>query len=276
MQRSDFTVKLETDKDQISQILHEEKLRRREMWRVSKFRSRKKRENYVNTLNNENRQLHDQIKRLEQLHHPVPRTNPAKENAWSVVVEYFQMFRFGLSKMLVKSPPSSPTKMKQSAQMDFLLASMKSDVLFNCDRGTDAIMKNWGFISSCFESVEMVLDGLAKNAFGSIVATTTTTVIFSEHTVDTLFPHLRRTDGNMREMMSTLGEKFVNEKIVMRGSTHFEWDSGYCRIARIQHQSDMITPVLHVLGTLENVSRVFDKALITPDFRCRQNQTRNI
>ncbi|OWZ00744.1 hypothetical protein PHMEG_00028000 [Phytophthora megakarya] len=207
MQRSDFTVKLETDKDQVSQILLEEKLRKREMWPVWQLRYRKKRENYVNILNNENRQLHDQIKRLEQRHHPVSRAIPAKENAWSVVVK--------------------------------------------------------------------VLDGLAKNAFGSIVATTTTTVIFSEHTVDTLFPHLRRTDGNMREMMSTLGEKFVNEKIVMRGSTHFEWDSGYCRIARIQHQSDMITPVLRVLGALENVSRVFDKALIIPDFRCRQKTKLN-
>ncbi|OWY98299.1 hypothetical protein PHMEG_00030965 [Phytophthora megakarya] len=244
------------------------------MRRVRQLRYRKKKESYTVDLDNENRQLRGEIKQLQQRHRSASTTIPAKESAWNVVVEYFRLFRFGLSELLVTAKPTSPPELQQSAQMDFLLASMTSDVLFNNERGIDAIMKSWCFMSSCFASVEMELDGLAKNALGSIIATTTTTVTFSKHTVDSLFPHLARIDRNKREILSWT-EKFVNEKIVMRGSTYFEWDAGYCRIASIQHQSDMITPMLRVLGTLESVSRAFDKALITPDFRCRQKTKPN-
>lgn len=53
----------------------------------------------------------------------------------------------------------------------------------------------------------------------------------------------------------------------MHGSTRFEWDGVYGDVTHVVAQSDMLTPLLHLLGNLEDVSRVFEGALISPDFQ---------
>ncbi|KAG6944495.1 hypothetical protein JG688_00017046 [Phytophthora aleatoria] len=55
----------------------------------------------------------------------------------------------------------------------------------------------------------------------------------------------------------------------MSGSTHFEWDQENCRLVSVLAQSDMLTPILHLVGGLENAAYVFDSALITLDFQRR-------
>ncbi|KAF1775799.1 hypothetical protein GQ600_24580 [Phytophthora cactorum] len=48
----------------------------------------------------------------------------------------------------------------------------------------------------------------------------------------------------------------------MRGAVHFDWDSENGRIARLHHKADLLTPLLELLGSLEEVSSVFENALV--------------
>lgn len=52
---------------------------------------------------------------------------------------------------------------------------------------------------------------------------------------------------------------------MMRGSVHFDWDDLNNRVVGLVSQADMIAPLLECLGSLEDVSLVFQNALIQPD-----------
>ncbi|OWZ15152.1 hypothetical protein PHMEG_00011268 [Phytophthora megakarya] len=54
----------------------------------------------------------------------------------------------------------------------------------------------------------------------------------------------------------------------MRGSVRFCWGP---KTARIQIQSDLLTPLLRLLGDLKEVSRVVKHATMTPECRLPSN-----
>ncbi|ETL87864.1 hypothetical protein L917_13020, partial [Phytophthora nicotianae] len=56
----------------------------------------------------------------------------------------------------------------------------------------------------------------------------------------------------------------------MRGSTCFEWDDSTSRMTRVVSQSDMLSPMLQLLNSVEDVSLVFEQALISPDFQWKR------
>ncbi|KAG6614083.1 bzip transcription factor [Phytophthora cinnamomi] len=74
-----------------------EKTRLRELRRVRQIRYCKKKEDYMHTLEDETRQLRDEIEQLEQRRRSASAAIPAKESAWSMAAEYFRLFRYGLS-----------------------------------------------------------------------------------------------------------------------------------------------------------------------------------
>ncbi|GMF27633.1 unnamed protein product [Phytophthora lilii] len=247
----------------MAELVLAEKLRLRELRRVRQIRYRKKKENYMHSLEEETAQLRDEIEQLEQRRRSVLAAIPAKESAWSVAVEYFRLFRFGVASC---QSSSSSSETESSVQLDFLRASMAQDVLFNTDSGVDAMMKTWNCISSWFAHIETELERLDKDACGFLVATTTTSVTISEHTLRHAFPRLYSSDGGV---LSELASKLLGQTLVMRGWVRIEWDGAYCRVASVISQSDMVTPMLRLLGSLEDVSRVFDGASITPDFQVK-------
>ncbi|KAG3143633.1 hypothetical protein PC128_g24546 [Phytophthora cactorum] len=69
-----------------------------------------------------------------------------------------------------------------------------------------------------------------------------------------------REGGNAR---SPLADKLLGQRIVARGSTRFDWGTGDDRVTSIISESDMLTPMLLILGNLEDVSKVFEKSLIS-------------
>ncbi|KAG6943634.1 hypothetical protein JG687_00018333 [Phytophthora cactorum] len=50
---------------------------------------------------------------------------------------------------------------------------------------------------------------------------------------------------------------------------HFEWSDTCLRITRVSSQSGMLTPMVRLLRSLDAVPRVFEGALVTPDFQVR-------
>ncbi|ETI39264.1 hypothetical protein F443_15139 [Phytophthora nicotianae P1569] len=65
--------------------------------------------------------------------------------------------------------------------------------------------------------------------------------------------------------------KLLGQSISMCGTTRFVWDPVCRRVSSVLAQSDMLTLMIRLLGSLENVSRVFEGALISPDFRLNPN-----
>ncbi|ETK86349.1 hypothetical protein F441_14958 [Phytophthora nicotianae CJ01A1] len=101
----------------------------------------------------------------------------------------------------------------------------------------------------------------------SVVAVTTTSITITEETLRHAFPHL--IDTGTGSSSFALVHLLLDERLVLHGSTYFEWDPVYGRVTRVVSQADMITPVLMLLGSLEDVSRVFENALLQPALKRR-------
>ncbi|KAF4141685.1 hypothetical protein GN958_ATG09132 [Phytophthora infestans] len=138
-------------------------------------------------------------------------------------------------------------------------------VVLNAEYGPEAILQHWFFVGY-FDDVDVELNRWETTDGKSLVATTTTSVTISKHTLRSVFPHLRTTDNSDRN--GKLAEKLLNQRLVMRGSTCFEWDASTGRVAKVISQSDMLTPMLKLLNdNMVDVSRVFEQALISSEFQ---------
>ncbi|KAL3657587.1 hypothetical protein V7S43_017554 [Phytophthora oleae] len=229
----------------------EQQKHQREIRRVRQIRYRQKQQDHMAVLEEGNRELQQEIRQLEKRRGAISAAVPTEKTLWNVAVEYFRVFRYGFR-------ASDLTESKSSVQLDFLRSSMAPDVLYNAGRGVEAILKNWTYFSLWFKDVEVQLEGLKKNGQESLIARTTTTFLITEKTVASVFPHLCGPDADGR-----LASKLLGQRIVLQGSTRFDWDSGYGRVTSVISESDMLTPMLHVLGSLEDVSKVFEKSLIS-------------
>ncbi|KAE8986611.1 hypothetical protein PR001_g20844 [Phytophthora rubi] len=250
----------EQQDDMIKEILTKQE-HLRELRRQRQIRYRKKKENYANTLEVENKQLRQEVKELERSRRSFSSAIPADENVWRVATEYSRLFRFGFQSTAPSS--TSATTLQPQTQQDFLRNTMTSDVVFNAGRGPEAMEKSWKRLSLWFLNVEFVLEGLQKGTEGSLEATTTTSVTITDRTLRNVFPHLS-SDGSLRA-------KILDQRIEMRGSMRFEWDPTQCRVCCVMAQSNMLTPMLRLIGSLDGVSKVFEKALISPDFQWKLN-----
>ncbi|CAI5718120.1 unnamed protein product [Peronospora destructor] len=229
----------------------------REIRRLRQIRYRRKKEEYTASLEEGNHKLRREIEQLQERHRAISAAVPSEKTPWNVVVEYFRFFRFGYQN---PTPTRELSKdMQPSAQLNFLQATMAPDVVFNAEHGVESIMTNWEYFTLWFQDVEIELNGLVKSGMGSFVASTTTSFTITERSLDQIFPSLikcRDTEGSL------LGPKLLGQRIVMRGSTRFDWDNSYGRVVSVISESDMLTPMLNILGCLEDVSQVFERSLI--------------
>ncbi|RLN59836.1 hypothetical protein BBJ29_005157 [Phytophthora kernoviae] len=168
---------------------------------------------------------------------------PTNETVWNVAAEYFRLFRYGYvsPQMAVGTTSDDVSELmnsnKSHAQLNFLQSTMASDDV----------------------RMELVRLEKAPGAGESLIATTSISLTITENTLRYVYPHL--TDNGEGEW-SPLADKLLNQHIVMRGSVHFDWDRLNGWVARLESKVDILTPMMRLLGNLEDVARVFDGAFI--------------
>lgn len=139
-------------------------------------------------------------------------------------------------------------------------ATMSRDVTDGVGIGAQALMKNMVLQSQCSQEIDLRSLRMDDGPGGSLFVTTKSVFTISENTLCFGLPHLVE-NGKW----SPLADKMVGKKIVMHGSMHFVWDSASGRATRVQWKNNLLTPLLHLLGSLEDVSRVFDGARLSPE-----------
>ncbi|KAF4149142.1 hypothetical protein GN958_ATG01683 [Phytophthora infestans] len=174
-------------------------------------------------------------------------------DVWRTVTEYFRLIRHGLH--------------FTSNQVEYIRGMTAPNVVFNAEYGPEAIMQHWFFVK-WFGDVHVELKGWEMVDGESIIAVTTTSVTITQHTLRSVFPHLRTTDNSDRNRR--LAEQLLNQRLAMRGSTCFDWDGATGLVTRMTTQSDMLAPMLQLLGSMKDVSLVFEQALISPEFQWKR------
>ncbi|ETP14433.1 hypothetical protein F441_10627 [Phytophthora nicotianae CJ01A1] len=114
---------------------------------------------------------------------------------------------------------------------------MAPDVVYNCEYGFEAIVQSWCFMQ-WFGNVEVELENLKMCAGNEMIATTRTKVTITERTL-------------------------------ANASDCFRWDGKKNLVVSLITQSDMLRPLVELLESLDDVSRVFEQAAISPSFQWR-------
>lgn len=154
------------------------------------------------------------------------------------------------------------------AQRDFMLSTMMPDVTDGDVFGVDALLENWALQSLCYDEFDLQPVRMEKRANDSLLAKTQATLVISENTIRYAFPQLIVDDGQPSPLVS----KMLGQTLSLWGSVVFEWDAATNRVAGVYCRSDHLTPLLNLLGSLEDVACVFDKAPITPEGRIVSNE----
>uniref|UniRef100_H3GW01 Uncharacterized protein n=1 Tax=Phytophthora ramorum TaxID=164328 RepID=H3GW01_PHYRM len=198
---------------------------------------------------------------------------PTGTTALSVVAEYFRLFRYGLKGSALMNDPDNSTKVApntnvSTVQRDFLHAATSPDVIGETGFGVESLIEDYRRLALYLPDSDTQLVRLDTGPEDSLTATTTVGITITANTLHFAFPHL--VHNGDRDQWSPLAVKLLDQRFVLRGLIHFKWDSITSRVKLVQSKADLLTPMLHLLGDLETVSRVFDNALVTPECKLAQ------
>ncbi|POM67430.1 Hypothetical protein PHPALM_16575, partial [Phytophthora palmivora] len=136
---------------------------------------------------------------------------------------------------------------------------MADDVTDGMVFGVKAVMENLILQSKCYQDMDLCPLRMDHGPGDSLIVTTTCEFSIAEETLIYGFPNL--VNGGL----SPLAEKMLGKKIVVQGSTYFNWDNASGRVTQLQWKTDLLTPMLQLLGSLEDVVQVFDSAKLSPE-----------
>lgn len=195
--------------------------------------------------------------------HIVTSMIPATNTIWSIAVEYLRLFRFG-----VQAPdgPGSPNTAAGAlrvhdarVQQSFLNATTTPDLTDGTFYGIEAFMQSWMQMSVCIPNLDIQLVQLENGPRGSLIATVEQNVTVTRDMLYFAFPNLFADQG------FHLPSKLVGQQFVLRALVVFDWDDASNRVCGIQFKTDLLTPMLRILGSLEDVSKMFENTRLTPE-----------
>ncbi|KAG6946190.1 hypothetical protein JG687_00016846 [Phytophthora cactorum] len=148
---------------------------------------------------------------------------------------------------------------------EFLSATMAPDLDIGARSGIEALTKSWRIFAHAFPGGHIQLESLRQLTSFCLVATTRTSVTLTKQTLQYLFHRLADGSEANSKRRENIFARLLDQRIVMCGSVRFDWDDTSKRVIGLYTHVDMLSPMLTLLGNLEDVSFVFSGALITPD-----------
>ncbi|KAF1783296.1 hypothetical protein GQ600_9610 [Phytophthora cactorum] len=147
----------------------------------------------------------------------------------------------------------------------FLRATMAPDLDIGARSGIEALTKSWRIFAHAFPGGHIQLESIRQLTSLCLVATTRTSVTLTKQMLQYLFHSF--TDGSeaSSKRREHIFARLLNQRIVMGGSVRFDWDDTSKRVIGLYTHVDILSPMLTLLGNLEDASFVFSGALITPD-----------
>ncbi|ETO75366.1 hypothetical protein F444_09008 [Phytophthora nicotianae P1976] len=217
---------------------------RRELRRKKQLQYRKKKHAYVVNLDKGNQALRREVAALKQRHSSLLIPAPS---LWSTATLYFNFLRDSLYSPAEATTQPVSTFLNDHMNIDDALKS--ASVVFNSDYGFKAMIQSLNRISHSFGRPAFELKRCEEISSNSLEATSTISLTITGKTLSDVFPHL----------------------FPMRASTRFELDTNHTRVTTMVTKSDFMSPMLGLLGSLEDVRRVSERAQISPDLQWKSS-----
>ncbi|KAK1928645.1 bZIP transcription factor 1 [Phytophthora citrophthora] len=229
--------------------------KRREQCRNNQARYRDRQRIHMRELQKSSVTLRQEVQELSQKRYSLCYGADTKNNAWSTVVEYFRLFRHGI---LISMSPLVPQVQDQEY---FLRTVMASDVALGEWSGVDTLIGQWRRYSAYFSSPHLQLKRVEEQPMGVLLAKASLSLTITETTLRSVFPHLLTSTSSENLQLCT---RLLGQRLECQYSVSFQWEDVTKRVTGLECKMDWITPLLQVLGNLQDVNICLEKALITP------------
>ncbi|OWZ01078.1 hypothetical protein PHMEG_00027607 [Phytophthora megakarya] len=218
----------------------------------------------VATLEHDIQHLRAETQGLELQCHLGFSVSGVDDSVWMVAAEYFRLFQYGFRSSIpvlrtsynMRATSGTVPSVESRMQQEFLRENMAPDL-------AEELITGWTLRSLYHADLNMELQCLEAGAENTLIATANVSTTINETTLRHAFPHLTH-DAEGGEW-SLLATKLLCQQVTTTVSIQFEWDHTCRRVTSLLCKVDMLTPLLDLLGNLEDVSRVFDNAFIALD-----------
>jgi hypothetical protein len=258
--------------------------RRREQCRANQARYRNKQRALRLEFHETLERLRGEVRELEAERRALANGLHIKKSPWNVVADYFRLFHRGacIRKYAGASSPAHNSVHSLyteseigKEQLAFLHAVMSPDVnlVENEADGVDALAEQWVVWSQSCSAFEMHLKSIEKvpGQPDTLVASTIVSVMFSDSTIRSVFPHLpapqnrSEIDHEEQSSDSELALKLCGRRLEFKCVMWFECHPRTNQVLRLRSQFDTIPPLLDALGSLQDVAQVLDGARLSAD-----------
>ncbi|KAE9165369.1 hypothetical protein PF002_g29193 [Phytophthora fragariae] len=209
--------------------------RHRERRRLTQIRYRTKLRDRAETLQEEVKELREEVQKLES------------------------QKRSKSSRVIANATPALPCCGSQAVyeshvHRDFLQKTMAPGVLIDDERGVETMLERWRMVSISQPNFEVQVVRLEGGPGGCIFATTRISIVMCDQMLHHTFPNLDESERGRR-----LAAKLRGQRFEIDDSTVFTWDDTMECMMSVQNKSDVFTPMIRFLGSLEDVVYLFDE-----------------
>ncbi|KAK1937925.1 bZIP transcription factor 1 [Phytophthora citrophthora] len=229
--------------------------RRREQCRVNQARYRHRQHQKEKQFSESISELRDKIPLLE-----LQRSRlicGVKLSVSDVVVEYFHLFRYGVSvnhfTLNTKTQKSIIQCPQTQQQLVFLRSSMAQDVDLGDRCGLEALMDVWRQYSSCFEDIYFQLEQMEEIVKNVVVVSASLSLTVTEVTLKFVFPEL---------VGRKLGDRLLGRRLKLPCSIWFQWDAAAGLVTGLEASLDFLLPLSEVLSSLSDAAFVLSNSQI--------------
>ncbi|KAF4045567.1 hypothetical protein GN244_ATG02015 [Phytophthora infestans] len=235
--------------------------KRRQQRRATQSRYRKKKSDRAAGLSIDTHRLKEEIKQLELQRNDLISRIPSESTPWGVVVEYYRLFRHGskVPALTTESHNAMSTWCSKEAQIQahFLYRAMAPDVSVNSGDGVNALLQEWRQLPQTGGDVTVNLVRLEYDERATILATVRVYVTITAEMLHFSFPQLVDAT-NAHDRYSPVAKKILGKQLVIPVTVRFEWDGSTAQVTGIYFCPDLITPLMKILGNLNDVSLALD------------------
>lgn len=237
--------------------------RRREQCRANQARYRNKQRGEAAVLEERVEQLRAEVSNLERQRQLQYRGADASELPMQIVMEYFRLFRHGLS---FEETDEAAARPSGSQQVAFLQSAMATDLHYGDFRGVDVLIEQWRRYSRLHGDLAFELESafsVEKNAVAShrasytIHATASLMLTITQATIQHVFPHV--------EPLAQLKARLLGKRVRYPCSLVFEFDESD-KVQVLVCSMDYVVSLQQVLGNVYEVAALLANARIRYDF----------
>ncbi|KAJ8566712.1 hypothetical protein ON010_g6407 [Phytophthora cinnamomi] len=238
------------------------KVRRREQCSANQARYRNKQREAQVHLEKSVKQLHQEVNNLKRRYRDLSSRERSSQSPWSIVAEVFDLLE-----NCFRSPwcMTSTREMMSHPQTRQILAVLERafahDAAMGDLRGVDALMEQLRLYSQCFGDPHLQLKRVESVSAGVMAARVELSVTMTELTLKHIFPNLDGKNGGANG--GNLYERFLDQRLKCHGSMTSLFDENSERVVRLETKIDLLSPLLRVVGNVEDVIGVLENTRIS-------------